>query len=826
MRSLVVLFLLCSPALAAPPFEHSIIYTESPAGSWLPDAWAPWIGCEAKIRQLDPDGTNTVLVDRGAKAAAWDHKKSLDGKWLFYAQCNDLTPSGWLHPGRARAGSDLWRMNLETGFREQITHQEIAPYGGRERRTHELGVWNMCPCPLADRLVFTSDREIPGQNQIYVCDFDGKNVEKVGFLNVGSALHPEVLSNGRLIFATQENQGVRSRIAWGLWTMLPDGRDFEPFFSSFFPDTIIHFQAETGNRQLVTVPYYALNNIGFGAPWVAPVESTGFEHRTTIPSAAFTEKFFLPKGAYELTPWTTWRDNASPLVDGKHVGKLSHPAATPDPTQILLTYAKGPVNLRDARNVPIDTGIYLCPVGQPTTGPEALTLLIDGPEQEWQAESLVPYSAIFGQAPFGSLPKQEPWLPNAGSEHLPAGTPFALIGTSSLYVRETDSLIVNFNNLSGLTEGRMDLIGGNRLPFPNSEIARLRILTTEWPTTDVGNHKHRTALNGDERLRIVGEIDVRRFDAQGNRIKDPAGNPDTSFLAKIRADEPFTFQLIDAEGRCLSHSGTWHNVRPGEIKVDCSGCHAHTKPEKRFDFEDAWAAKHSPADFTKAPARLVEYTRDVKPILEQRCLACHQTDLDFAPAADSALNYRFAVAALWRPFESKTTKLGRKLNTDANHTVTADELRTISEWIDTGGLIDKGEGLRDDTKPTLFIHSPRRQTQPVKEVIVSAADAELDPASLLVSLNGQALAMAPRGDGIWSASVPETASGQMVAEVRDRQGNSTKLVRTFTPGAEAPPQPPDETAQLRAELEELKALIRTAVSNLEAAIAPLKVNTQ
>jgi Tat protein secretion system quality control protein TatD with DNase activity len=60
-----------------------------------------------------------------------------------------------------------------------------------------------------------------------------------------------------------------------------------------------------------------------------------------------------------------------------------------------------------------------------------------------------------------------------------------------------------------------------------------------------------------ERLRILGEIQVRKFGADGKQPLDPDGNPDTSFLAKIPADVAWTFQTLDKRGMELSAEGTF-----------------------------------------------------------------------------------------------------------------------------------------------------------------------------------------------------------------------------------------------------------------------------
>ena len=83
----------------------------------------------------------------------------------------------------------------------------------------------------------------------------------------------------------------------------------------------------------------------------------------------------------------------------------------------------------------------------------------------------------------------------------------------------------------------------------------------------------------NERHRILGEIPLRKTDGRGQTVLDPEGNPDTSFLAKIPADTPFTFQTLDRNGMVLNMAQTWHQVRPGESRTDCGGCHAHAQAD-------------------------------------------------------------------------------------------------------------------------------------------------------------------------------------------------------------------------------------------------------
>ncbi len=226
--------------------------------------------------------------------------------------------------------------------------------------------------------------------------------------------------------------------------------------------------------------------------------------------------------------------------------------------------------------------------------------------EQWP-RALVPYKRIYGV----DEPKPLPPLANDGklSPHLPEGTPFGLVGTSSLYKRESypngvvppGSVTATFaggtdtHRLSGPrsvqhhARRRHRSTGSTRAPTPASTRTTtstpIRILAME-PTTDrnQGPNSGRTFhSHANERLRILGEIPVRKFSATASSRLDPDGNPDTSFLAKIPADVAFTFQTLDKDGMVLNMAQTWHQLRPGEIRHDCGGCHAHS--QKPTDFK-------------------------------------------------------------------------------------------------------------------------------------------------------------------------------------------------------------------------------------------------
>src|SRR5262249_39831770 len=142
---------------------------------------------------------------------------------------------------------------------------------------------------------------------------------------------------------------------------------------------------------------------------------------------------------------------------------------------------------------PMDAGIYLIKGGQPIWEPGAMLRVKNDPNynEQWP-RPLVPYERIYGV----KEPKQLPALRNDGSlsKRLPAGTPFGLIGTSSLSKRES------FPN-GVVPAGKVTSTGGPYAVFPtrgsvtnwtlqgadvglysNSDIHGIRIIAMEPPS--------------------------------------------------------------------------------------------------------------------------------------------------------------------------------------------------------------------------------------------------------------------------------------------------------------------------------------------------------
>ncbi len=282
-----------------------------------------------------------------------------------------------------------------------------------------------------------------------------------------------------------------------------------------------------------------------------------------------------------------------------------------------MAWTGGPANnLTRPTNLPYyDSGLYLMVGGSATSRNDLVLIKNDPAYNEQWPRALVPYRAIYGV----DEPHQLAWLPNNGSSpSLPAGTPYGIIGTSSLYKRESapgiggpwdglDSLITQAGASSNWVRQGADVGRYN-----NADIWGVRILALE-PTSQGGRREWFNHAN--ERMRVLGEIPTRKA------VMDPEGNPDTSFSAMIPADTPVTFQMIDSRGRTLAMAQTWHQVRPGETRTNCGGCHAHSQVP--LSFASTAAASLPPTDLTTSRPRDVEFLRDIRPLLQRSCVSCH-----------------------------------------------------------------------------------------------------------------------------------------------------------------------------------------------------------
>ncbi len=665
----------------------------------------------ADLMLLHPDGSEEVLV-AGGVGSVTDPFISFDGEWVYYSLFYDMRPEA-INSQRSlpRLGADIFRINLATRQIEQLTFGEFTPNTGAGNYDESnpldpgsqydrlgYGILNLGPAPVAGgKIAFTSNRNgfMPPRGhtrptlQIFVMDEDGSNVTPIAPMTIGSVLHPTPLRDGRLMFSTLETQGLRDFRLWGIWAIRPDGRTWEPIISAFRTPQAFHFMTQLSNTDIVVVDSYNLNNNGFGALYRRPLNPPAGEpaFHSAFPSdnppidqtvgGGFSYPFrmpFTPRGMFSITPFTHGNDNAAPIgADGVRVGKFTHPSAAPN-NDLLTVWTPGPANdlNRPTTDPRYDAGIYLIPGGNIVNSKDELVLIKNDPNynESWP-RAVVSYEDVHGVPE----PLELPWLPNDGTVHpeLPAGTPYGLVGTSSFYKRETfpgsassgtssyEGLDV-FNTTQNGQSTNWGSQGAEAGKYSDSDIWAVRIVGME-PSTHRSYGPNGGPSGGQlfsshasERLRILGEIPLRKYDANGDPILDAENNPDTSFLARIAADTPFTFQTLDRNGMVLNISQTWHQVRPGEMRADCGGCHAHSQQPLPFEGTAASQPDYEIVDLTVETPLLskdlngdpslqvlaqslldVEFYTDIRPLLVRSCVPCH-TQSDPNPPGNLVLD--------------------------------------------------------------------------------------------------------------------------------------------------------------------------------------------
>jgi len=957
IHGFLLVAILCAgtPALAQTIRDYDIVYVRQArfgdnVNTTWPEVFHPAaLDPGADLMLLRPDGSEEVLV-AGGNGGVTDPFVSFDAQWVYYSYFPDLRPAQINQQrGLPYAGADIYRIHLASRQIQRLTFGEFTPNTGAGNWDESnplnppasfnrlgYGILNLGPCPLpGGRIAFTSNRNgfIPPKNftnptlQLYVMDEDGRNVTPIGPMSISSALHPTILRDGRLIFSTHESQGFRDERLWGIWSIWPDGRNWNPVVSAFHDPQAFHFMTQLGDGNLVIVDYYNLNNNGFGAlyrlppgqppgvpmfhdafatgaPPIARTVEGGFRYDFTMP--------FQPRGLISISPFTHGDDEAAPVgAGGVRVGKFTHPSAAPR-NDLLVVWTPGPANDLDRPTTRpyYDAGIYIAPRGDIINGPQDLVLVKNSPayNEAWP-RAVVPYSAIHGVAE----PDNLPWLPNDGSVHalLPAGTPFGLVGSSSFYKRESfpghvTSWSDTFDGLDAFNTGENGQSsnwftqGAEAGKYSSADIWAVRVVAME-PNTHRSygpNEGRQFDSHANERLRVLGEIPLRKFAAGGAPILDAEGNPDTSFLVKLPADTPFTFQTLDRNGMVLNMAQTWHQVRPGEMRVDCGGCHAHSQQPLAFEGTAAAQPGYDVFDLSRQTPLLtrdaagpalrieavsrvdVEFLRDIRPLLQSHCVSCHQgatpagnLDLgNLAPiaglpgdyyrlAADSAAlfghkpvisngTWRQTNASRYvRMFQSRRSLLIWKLfgeRTDgwsnADHptesvpgnaatlpaganrneadldftgsimppppaiALSADERLKFVRWIDLGAPIDHGNPafgwMLDDLKPTVSVSLPRpgMNPMPVHELRFGLADANSGVNLATLSVKADiALAGRPANaeladlaqeiaDGVYritlAPALTQVADAVVHVQVRDMQGNITRVARAFRVNAD------------------------------------------
>jgi formylglycine-generating enzyme required for sulfatase activity len=102
---------------------------------------------------------------------------------------------------------------------------------------------------------------------------------------------------------------------------------------------------------------------------------------------------------------------------------------------------------------------------------------------------------------------------------------------------------------------------------------------------------------------------------------------DGSAAFRVPACTPLFVQPLDAEGKAIQLMRSWYTAMPGE-RASCIGC--HERPSDVPPSHRQTAARQQPEEIRPwyGPARGFDFAREVQPVLDRYCVACHDDSPD------------------------------------------------------------------------------------------------------------------------------------------------------------------------------------------------------
>ena len=110
-----------------------------------------------------------------------------------------------------------------------------------------------------------------------------------------------------------------------------------------------------------------------------------------------------------------------------------------------------------------------------------------------------------------------------------------------------------------------------------------------------------------EVMRILGTVNV---------------HDDGSAMFSIPANTPVSVQPLDKQGKAIQLMRSWFTAMPGET-VSCVGCHEQSKQIPVLRQRQAATRPAAQIEPWYGPARGLDFERDVQPVLDKYCVACH-----------------------------------------------------------------------------------------------------------------------------------------------------------------------------------------------------------
>ena len=143
---------------------------------------------------------------------------------------------------------------------------------------------------------------------------------------------------------------------------------------------------------------------------------------------------------------------------------------------------------------------------------------------------------------------------------------------------------------------------------PRGAVKNLRVYSYSYLYPMIGGATSIIGVDGPWDVRqVVGTVPV---------------NEDGSVLFRVPANVPLAIQPLDENGQALQQMRSWFTAMPGET-LSCVGCHEDensTSPPNNLAFKTLAPSEIRPWN---GPMRGFSFDREVQPVLDHYCVACH-----------------------------------------------------------------------------------------------------------------------------------------------------------------------------------------------------------
>jgi hypothetical protein len=592
-----------------------------------------------------------------------DPNLSFDAKTLVFAKRRNLEKDDY----------HLWTLHLETRALKQLTFNGVVKKEEVKGQTADFDMpcSDIEPCWLPDgSIVFQSTRcghsvdcwPLPVSN-LFRCDADGKNIRRLGFDQV-QTFFPQLMDDGRVCYTRWEYNDRNASGLQQLYAMNPDGTKQTGFFAnnSEFPISLMHTRGIPGTSDIMMLS--CGHHVGQKGRLALTrlAEADDYANSTYDPAKSVWGMDTNPvvmhfPGNRKMTiPWSPWNNPCGPAVTNMPgmyyvAGAAMDAAPGVQPVKMPHDYH---YNVFDMHTQFGPQWAYPFPLGD---GRFLVSFLPEGCRYYRG-----PYSSRFGVYAMDETGRRE-LLAFDWGQHCMQPVPVKRRTPPPRRVPKID-----YTQGFGTYYVQNVYEGAAMQGAPKGCVKKLRVIGLEYRPVHIGWNWQFGWYTTEGKIGTPIAVGNGAFD-----VKHVLGEADVgadgscSFRAPTRT--PLYFQLIDKDGCCIQTMRSWSTLQPGEIN-GCVGCHEH--PHRAgVEYAKALALRRPPQALkpplpgggthpflaalekesplanldnwmglnrTKAVVDTdrndgFSFTRLIQPILDAKCVACHDGSGGKAPAA-------------------------------------------------------------------------------------------------------------------------------------------------------------------------------------------------